>query len=315
MKTTRWLIAVLLLLTCACSLSGVATNTPDPGSVDQESPTLSADAPPDEEPTAEEPTDAEPTAEEPATEEPVSEEPSNPPPDINNLPAGALTIVSLGDSLTQGDGDETGQGGYPSRLQTLVEGVRPGSQVINLGKSGWSSWDLINGQNGEPSQLDQALESKPQIATVWIGSNDLWYLYEYGPDPITDEAEQEDLKAYETNIDTILSKLTQAGAKVFIALLDDQSKRPVAANPPNPAEPAFSATTTDDLAHMSRHVDAYNEIIRKKAAQYGAVTVDFFHTDIFTNSATLYTDGNHPNIAGYEKITPIWFAALEGYLK
>ena len=53
----------------------------------------------------------------------------------------------------------------------------------------------------------------------------------------------------------------------------------------------------------------------RKAAQYGAETVDFFHTDIFTNTATLYTDGNHPNTAGYEKITQIWFAALQPYLK
>jgi lysophospholipase L1-like esterase len=187
--------------------------------------------------------------------------------------------------------------------------------MLNLGKSGWSSSDLINGQSDGASQLTQALAAKPQIATVWIGSNDLWYLYEYGPEPMTDEAEQADLQAYEVNIDTILSKLTQNGAKVFIALLDDQSKRPVVANPPNPAEPAFTSTTAEDRTRMSKHVDAYNEIIRRKAAQYGAVTVDFFNTDIFTNPATLYSDGNHPNTAGYEKITQIWFDALKGYIK
>jgi len=54
----------------------------------------------------------------------------------------------------------------------------------------------------------------------------------------------------------------------------------VAANPSNPAEPAFPATTPGDLARMSTHVQAYNEIIRRKAAQYGAATVDFYNTDI-----------------------------------
>ena len=299
MKPFRWLLAVFLLFACACSISGRAT--PMPTSVEDNAPVSETDAPPDAEPASEEPT--------------VAEAPTQAPAAANPLPAGALSIVSLGDSLTQGDGDETGLGGYPPRLQTLIEAVRPGSQVLNLGRSGWASIDVINGLNGDPSQLDAALAAKPQLATVWIGSNDLWYLYEYGPEPMTDEAEQADLQAYETNIDTILNKLTVSGAKVFIALLDDQSKRPVAANPPNPAEPAFSATTADDLARMSKHVDAYNEIIRRKAAQYGAVTVDFFNTDIFTNPATLYSDGNHPNVAGYEKITPIWFAALEGYLK
>jgi len=57
-----------------------------------------------------------------------------------------LSVVSLGDSLTQGDGDgHTGLGGYPPRLQTLIEALHPGSQVLNLGRSGWASADLING--------------------------------------------------------------------------------------------------------------------------------------------------------------------------
>ena len=296
MKPTLWLLAVFLMLSCACGVSGGASSTPTPPTVDGESPTLSVDVP--------------------SLAAPASEDPNSPPVAEVPIPTGALSIVSLGDSLTQGDGDESGQGGYPPRLQTLIEALHPGSQVFNLGRSGWSSSDVIKGLNDEPSQLEQALVTEPQIATVWIGSNDLWYLYEYGPDPMTAEAEQDDLKAYEANIDTILSKLTSGGVrKVFIALLDDQSKRPVVANPPNPAEPAFTSTSADDLARMSKHVDAYNEIIRRKAAQYNAVTVDFFNTDIFTNPATLYSDGNHPNTAGYEKITQIWFAAMKDYLK
>jgi lysophospholipase L1-like esterase len=231
------------------------------------------------------------------------------------LPSGPLTIVALGDSLTEGQGDESGAGGYPSRLQTLVEASHPGTQVLNVGHSGWAAPDLINGLTDIPSELEQAVAADPDVALVWIGSNDLWYLYEYGPDPISAEAEQQDLQAYEANLDTILSTLAQSGAQVFIALLDDQSKRPVVADPPNPAEPALPYTTADDLVRMSVHIAAYNEIIRRKAADYNAVTVDFYNTDIFTNPATLYDDGNHPNSAGYGEITQIWFAALEPYLK
>lgn len=232
-----------------------------------------------------------------------------------SLPGGAVTITTLGDSLTEGQGDDSGLGGFPPRLQTLVETLRPGSQIINFGHSGWTSGDLINGVNGEPAELGAALEAKPQLALVWIGSNDLWYLYEYGPEPMTIEAEQQDLAAYEANLETILRELTGAGAKVVIALLDDQSKRPVVANPPNPAEPAFTATTADDLARMSAHVSAYNEIIQRKAAEYGATTVDFYHTTIFSDPATLYSDGNHPNTTGYEHIAQTWFAAIEPLLK
>ena len=233
----------------------------------------------------------------------------------NKLPKGALKIVAIGDSLTQGDGDESGLDGYTTRLENLIKVNRPGTKLLNLGKSGWTSNDVLNGVNGEAPTIQQALADKPDIALVWIGSNDLWYLYEYGPDPMTPEAEQQDLDNYAKNLDSILSQLNASGAKIFIALLDDQSKRPVVANPPNPAEPAFTATTPADLVLMSVHVTALNDIIRQKAAAYGAVTVDFFDTNIFTNPVTLYSDGNHPNIAGYEKITQIWFSAMKPYLK
>jgi len=227
------------------------------------------------------------------------------------LGTGALTIVALGDSLTAGDGDDSGAGGYTSRLEKRIAGVRPGSKVINLGRSGWTSKDLINGVNGEPATLTQAVEAKADIALVWIGSNDLWYLYEYGPEPMTPEAEQEDLRDFTNNINIIIGRLKQSGASVFIALLDDQSKRPVVASPPNPAEPAFSAITPADLALMSVHASVFNRIIKQRASANGAIPVNFEGLDIFTNPATLYDDGNHPNQAGYETIAQIWFLAIE----
>jgi lysophospholipase L1-like esterase len=229
-------------------------------------------------------------------------------PTLRPLPGGALTIVALGDSLTAGDCDDSG--GYPSRLLSLIEPVRPGSKVTNLGRSGWSSTDVINGQNGEPAELTQAVAAHPAVALVWIGSNDLWNLYEYGPEPMTADAERQDLAAYSANIDKILSTLTGSGAATFIALLDDQSRRPMVASP-NPTEPALPATTRADVALMSAHVRAYNDIIRTEAARFGAATVDFYDTTIFTAAATLCDDGNHPNAAGYDMIASAWFAALE----
>jgi len=75
-------------------LASPASNTPTPPIVKEEVPTLQANAPPADEPASEEPT--------------AAVEPSNPPAAANPLPAGALSIVSLGDSLTQGDGDIQG---------------------------------------------------------------------------------------------------------------------------------------------------------------------------------------------------------------
>jgi lysophospholipase L1-like esterase len=239
----------------------------------------------------------------------VEEQPALAP--LSSLTAGPLTMVALGDSLTQGDGDDTGLG-YPGRLLALVKAIRPDSTVTNLGQSGWNSDALINGDQGLESQLDRAVaelqaataNGLPAVAFVWIGSNDLWYLYEYGGD-IDAQGNADDSTHFAANMDLIISRLRGTGAAVFVALLDDQSQRPVALK-----GEAFTSVTQDELAQMSVQVQRYNEIINEKAAQYGAGTVDFYNTDIFTNPATLYDDGNHPNQAGYDLITQKWLDAL-----
>ncbi len=253
------------------------------------------------------------------TEQPAPPEDNSPAvslPPAAPLPAGPVHMVALGDSLTQGDGDDSGRG-YPGRLLEMVNAVRPDSTLSNFGQSGWSSDALINGDQGLESQLtravselqDATLQGKAVLALVWIGSNDLWYLYEFGGD-IDDAGDASDAQRFEANIDTILSQLRGTGAQVVIALLDDQSKRPIALK-----GEAFVAITPDELSRMSAHVDVYNQIIRDKAAQYGALTVDFYSTDIFTNPATLYDDGNHPNQAGYDIIAQKWFDAITPILQ
>lgn len=126
------------------------------------------------------------------------------------LPAGPVVIATFGDSLTQGDCDNSGRG-YPARLLELVNRLRPGSSVVNVGHSGWTSGDLANTANDPPTEIARAIDANPDIALVWIGSNDLWALYDFGPAPMTSQAEQEDLVAYETNLDTILFEIEGQG--------------------------------------------------------------------------------------------------------
>lgn len=198
----------------------------------------------------------------------------------------------------------------------MLNAVRPESTLINLGQSGWSSDALINGDQGMESQLARAVaevtsaasQGRNPVALIWIGSNDLWYLYEYGEG--SQENDQIDADRFSSNLDTILGQLTDAGARIIIARLDDQTKRPVAVQ-----GEAFTAISHDEMERMSAHVNWYNEIIAQKAERYGALTVSFFGTDIFTNPDTLYYDGNHPNQAGYDIIAQMWFDVLSRMLQ
>lgn len=226
------------------------------------------------------------------------------------------TLVTLGDSLTAGDGDEEGAnlGGFPPRLLQRLEDGYPGSTLKNFAISGLTSDDLINIElESAVELLSKAPAGNRKLALVWIGSNDLFGLYnnvcdEYFPGNYPD-CETEDLKNFERNIETILRRLKATGAELFIALLDDQSMRPFTQDAKRRGE-YLPAITEEEVARMSVQVTAYNDSIRKTAEKHQATTVDFFNTDIFTDAATLSSDGNHPNSPGYDRIAGIWHAAI-----
>ena len=73
---------------------------------------------------------------------------------------------------------------------------------------------------------------------------------------------------------------------------------------------SFDKISANDVPRLSAQTKKYNDVLRKSAAAYGAVAVDFFNTTIFENAATLSEDGNHPNGAGYDAIAKIWYQAI-----
>ncbi|GEM_PF-2179382 len=227
-----------------------------------------------------------------------------------------VTLVAVGDSLTEGDGDDGSGGGYPARLLTMLQSTYPGSTLSNRAVSGHTAQDLINVQLAAAvSDLNAAPAGNRKIALVWIGSNDLFGLYasnvctEYYPD--LPACEQGETANSCDNVNTILSNIKATGASIYIALLDDQSKRPVITDV-SLRNGVFPNITDEEVPRMSAQIVNYNNQVKTLAATHGAVTVDFFNTRIFENSSTLSSDGNHPNGAGYDAIARIWYQAITG---
>ena len=238
------------------------------------------------------------------------------------LAAGPVTYIALGDSLTAGDGDDTYQG-YVGVIAAAIGTVagREDVSVLNYGASGWDSTMMVDGQDGAPGQLGQAVDEaraavaagRAVLATVLIGSNDMWYVYEYGP-PEGTPAENEDaaVETYRANLDRTVQALTDAGAVVVVGLPDDQSLRPAVADMSR-LQYFLPDVTAEEVQQMAALAKRLDRVAQEVAAEHGALTVE---TDapFWSDQSTMADDGIHPNKAGYAVFADLWLATIRGLL-
>ena len=150
------------------------------------------------------------------------------------------------------------------------------NQVYNFGRGGHNTRDLIK------LQLPKALNVKPTLAIVMIGTNDTNNVRKLVPP-----------EAYETNLRKIVDDLQNAGAKMILVTM-----------PPCGGVPRIKP---DDPAKIAKTA----AVVRKVAQEKNCVLVDFYA--IVSASAPLdgknsmlrniansdSNDGVHPTVAGY----------------
>ncbi len=106
-----------------------------------------------------------------------------------------LTILALGDSLTEGLG-VANEDNYPAQLETrLHEQGYKNAKVINSGLSGETSTGLVN-------RLDWVLQTKPDVTILTIGANDA--------------IRGIDVATVEKNIRTAVKRLQDNGSEVIL---------------------------------------------------------------------------------------------------
>ncbi len=194
-----------------------------------------------------------------------------------------LSIVTLGDSLTRGTGDETGKGYVGILMDEIKEKSKQDVQLTNLGIIGQRSNELMK-------QVQQA-EVQRQIQTadlvlVTIGGNDLFR----GGQALEDFNKEEIVeieKKYLDNMKFIFQQIRSANnnATVFFIGLY---------NPFNDLEQG---------AEMSKVVRHWNYQSAEMSATFPKIvfvpTFDLFELQV---NDYLYTDKFHPNTEGYRLI-------------
>ena len=149
--------------------------------------------------------------------------------------------VALGDSSTEGIGDPDGNGGYRGwsrRLAQQIADLQGSLEYANLAVRGWTTNEILR------AQLRPALALRPDLATVFSGTNDL-------------VSRRLDVPAITRDMETMQRALIEGGATVLTFTLPVRSGvLPIA-------------------RLLAPRIHAINEAIRGAAATTGAILIDF----------------------------------------
>ncbi len=236
------------------------------------------------------------------------------------LSPGPVTVIALGDSLTAGVGDDSGQG-FVGRITEAITARpgREGSTLLNLGQSGWTSTELIDGQQDAPGELKHAVDAARAappgsvLATLLIGSNDLWSVYQNNPVNPTPSADEDAAVAtYRKNLDRTVSEMQAAGAVVVVGLPDDQSVRPSYADITR-LNAQLPDITQDEVRRMADLSKVLDRTVTEVAAAHGVRTVDT-NDAFWADPSKMDPDGIHPNATGYTQMAARWIQAVDPLL-
>ncbi|MCE9581556.1 MAG: SGNH/GDSL hydrolase family protein [Planctomycetes bacterium] len=184
--------------------------------------------------------------------------------------------VAIGDSSTEGLEDPDGAGGYrgwANRLAERLAAVQGSLLYANLGVRGKRAREI------REEQLGPALAVKPDLATVFAGSNDM---IERGfvPDALRDEVAR------------MQRELIAAGAVVLTFTLPD-------------------LTGVMPIGRLlSKRVKAMNDAIKEASAATGARLVDFAAHSIGSDPRLWTEDRFHVNAEGHARIAAALAQAL-----
>ncbi|MGI2326982.1 GDSL-type esterase/lipase family protein [Planococcus sp. YIM B11945] len=200
----------------------------------------------------------------------------------------ALHVTAIGDSLSQGVGDEENLGGYVGRLSSEMNnwpGVR-GTAIENTAKRGRRSDQLLAMfQQGELT----GPVAEADYVMMTIGGNDIMRIVKRDLFSLNTQAFADELVLYENRYQNIFSSIRAINPTVPIVVLGIY----------NP----FSLITRD-VQEFDDIVASYNEAMEEVAEQDPqACFVPVSDLFIGNENLVYHTDFFHPNSKGYELMT------------
>lgn len=176
--------------------------------------------------------------------------------------------VAIGDSSTEGLDDPDGRGGFhgwANRLAERVASIQGSLLYANLGVRGLKTRQILD------SQLEVALALRPNLATLFSGTNDI-------------VAREFDAGCVAADVETMQTALVQQGATVLTFTLPDLT----------PVMPL--------ARRLVPRVLALNEALRQASARSGAILVDVAQHPVASDPRLWSDDRLHANAEGHARI-------------
>ncbi len=215
---------------------------------------------------------------------------------IDDDNAKQLHYLALGDSLTDGVGDEYGQDGYVGRLADSMLAWTSISEVDvdNRGKRGRRSDQLL--KLIKKGHYDEELQ-QAQFISLTMGGNDVMKVVKQDLFNLKRDAFDKELLTYEDRYGKIIDNIRAKNPTVPLLLIGFYNPFSIVTNEAN----EFDTIITE-----------WNNVIKKIASKDSNacyVSVE----DLFDSNQELvyHTDFFHPNAKGYDKMTERILAAME----
>ncbi|MBM6619359.1 GDSL-type esterase/lipase family protein [Bacillus suaedaesalsae] len=199
-----------------------------------------------------------------------------------------IRIVTLGDSLTSGYGDQSGNGGYVPVLKSMLSDQRSieNVDVKNYGIGGIYSTQLIDVLN--KSYVQESIKNADYVI-ITIGGNDVIKAAQEHFLQLTTEAFEEENKEFTRKVNIMIHKIKfyNPNAKIFFVGIY------------NPFASLFSSYVPE----IDQIIATWNEGTEQELSKYGnTYFIPLF--DIFRGKEKefLYDDFIHPNERGYKNI-------------
>lgn len=207
-----------------------------------------------------------------------------------------INVIGLGDSLTEGIGDELKQDGYFGRITEEMrswKGVKK-VQATNLAKKGRKSDQLL--KSFEEPDTQKAVKNA-HIIFLSVGGNDIMKVVKKDIFNLQVTSFYKEMNAYSNRLDEIYTIIRELNSDAIIVL----------AGLYNPF-----TLVTDDGTELEGILNDWNDVIRVHTILDEKSCFVPVADLLDTNADMVYhTDFFHPNANGYEKMTERYIEAIE----